>query len=84
MNIFRGSVIQRLKSGKTRKSGIVLMSRQKKLADLFMVFPARLETLPKVFHSYSFIRCPRNEAFRHFLVNFIKRLPKKQRPLQKF
>ena len=44
LNIFGDSVIQSLKSGKTRKSGIVPMSRQERLADLFLVFPARLET----------------------------------------
>ena len=31
-------------SVKTRKSGLVAMSFQKNLADLFLVFPARLET----------------------------------------
>ena len=34
-----------------QKSGIFLMSRQEKLADLFQVFLARLKTLPKVFSS---------------------------------
>ena len=55
-----------------------------KLADLFLVFPARLETWPKVFHLYSFIKHSKNEAFKHFLVNFVKRLPWKRWPLQKF
>ena len=59
-------------------SGLVAMSRQENLADLFPVFPARLETGPIVFHSYSTIKHPRNEAFRHFLVNFIKPLPWKR------
>ena len=36
------SVIQSLKSGKTGKSGLVSTLRQEKLADLFMVFLARL------------------------------------------
>ena len=44
MNIFGDSVIQSLKSGKTRESGLVPMSRQEKVADLFLVFPAILET----------------------------------------
>ena len=44
LNILEDSVIQSLKSGKTRKSGLVSMSRQEKLADLFLVFPAKLET----------------------------------------
>ena len=40
LNIFEDSVIQSLKSGKkTRKNGLVPMSRQGKLADLFLVFP---------------------------------------------
>ena len=41
LNIFGDTVIQSMKSGKTRKSGFDPMSRQKKLASLF---PARLET----------------------------------------
>ena len=44
VNIFGDSVIQTLKSGKTLKTGLVPMSRQEKLADLFLVFPASLET----------------------------------------
>ena len=83
LNIFGDSVIQILKSGKTRKSGRVPMSRQEKLADLFLVFPDRLETWPKAFHSYSFIKCSKNETFRHFLFNFIKHLPWKRWLLQK-
>ena len=54
-----------LKSGKAQKSSLVPMSSQEKLTDLFLVFPVRLETLSKAFHSYS-----RNEALRHFSVNF--------------
>ena len=34
------------------------MSRQGEFADLFLVFPAILETWQKVFHSYSFIIFP--------------------------
>ena len=67
-------MIQSLKSGKTWKCGLVPMSRQEKLADLFLVFPARLQTWPKAFHSYFFIKHSKNEAFRHFLVNFMKQL----------
>ena len=52
--------------------------------NLFLVFPATLETWPKAFHSYPFIKRSRNDAFRHFLVNFIKRFPWKQWPLEKF
>ena len=37
LNIFEDSVIQSLKNGKTRKSSLVLMLRQRKLADLFLV-----------------------------------------------
>ena len=62
-NIFGDSVIQSLRSGKTQKSGLVPMSRQEKLADLFLLDL-----------KYDQKR-PRNEAFGHFLVNFIKRLP---------
>ena len=69
---------------KTRKSGLVPMLRQEKRAHLFLVFPAKLETSPKAFHSYSFIKRSRNKAFRHYFVNFIKRLPWKRRPLEKF
>ena len=83
-NIFWKSVIQSLKRGKTRKGGLVPMQRQEKLADLFLVFAARLETWPNVFHSYSFIKRFRNEAFRHFSVSFIKQLPWKPWPLEKF
>ena len=84
LNIFGDSVIQSLKSGNTRKSGLVPMSRQEKLADLLLLFAARLETWQKAFHSYSIIERYRNEAFWHFLVNFIKRLPEKRWPLEKF
>ena len=76
--MFGDSVIKSLKSGKTEKSGFVPMSRQEKLADLFLVFPTRLGTWPTAFHSYSFIKRSRNEAFRHFSVNFIQRLPWKR------
>ena len=77
-NISGDYVMQTSNSGKTRKSGLFLMSRQENLADLFLVFPVRHETRPKAFHSYSLIKCSKNEAFRHSLVNFIKRLPWKR------
>ena len=67
-----------------RKSSFVPMLRQEKLSDLFLVFPARLAKWPKAFQWYSFIKLTRNEAFRHFLVHSIKRLPWKRRTLQKF
>ena len=70
--IFRDTVIQSLKSEKTQKSGLVPMSRQEKLENLFMVFPARLGILRKAFRSYFLIKRSRNENFRHFLVNFLK------------
>ena len=41
LNIFGDTVIQRFKSRRTRKKSLVPMSRQKKLADLFLVFPSR-------------------------------------------
>ena len=41
------------------------------------------KTWSKTFHSNSIIKLSRNEAFRHFLVNFIKRLAWKRWPLQK-
>ena len=44
LNIFGDFVIESLKNGKTRKSGLVPMSRQEKLADLFLIFSARFET----------------------------------------
>ena len=56
--------------------------RQEKIWDLLLVFPAKLETWPKAFHSYSFIKRSRNEAFRYFLVNFIKWLPLEKFRLQ--
>ena len=62
LNIFGDSVIQSLKNVKIRKSGLVPMLRQEKLADLFLVFPAILETWQKVFHLYSFIKHSRNES----------------------
>ena len=71
-------MIQSLKSEKTRKSRPVPMSRQEKLADLILVFDARFKTRAIAFRSYSFIKHSRNEAFRHFLVNFIKLLPWKR------
>ena len=61
MGICGDTVIQNEK----RKSGLVSMWRQEKLADLFLVFAARLKTSPKVFHLYSFIKHSRNEAFRN-------------------
>ena len=84
LNVFGDPVIQSLKSENTRKSGLVPMSRKAKLADWFLVIPTRLETWPKVFYSYSFIKRSRNEAFRHFFVNFLIRLPWKRWPLEKF
>ena len=44
LKIFGDSVIQILKSRKTRKSGLIPMSGQEKRVDLFLVFPAKLET----------------------------------------
>ena len=79
---FRKPKLQKWRN--TWKSGVVPMSRQEKFADLFLVFPARLETWPKAFHSYSFFKCSRNEVFWYFLVNFIKRLPLKRWPVQNF
>ena len=66
--------MQSSKSGKTRKSGLVLMSRQGKFADLFLVFPVWLETWPKAFHLYSFFKCSRNEAFKPFFSQFDQRV----------
>ena len=63
---------------------LVPMSRKEKLTNLFLEVPDRLKTWPKALHSYSFIKLSRNEAFKHFLVNFIKRLPCKQWPLWQF
>ena len=62
------------------------MSRQKNLLIyLFLVFPARLTDMIKsVSFVSAFIKASRNEAFRDFLVNFIKWLPWKQWPSQKF
>ena len=57
------------KKWKNTKSGLVPISRKNKLADLYLVFPARLEACPKAFR---FVRIPllnapcRNETFRHF------------------
>ena len=62
MGICGDTVIQNEK----RKSGLVSRWWQEKLADLFLVFPARLKTSPKVFHLYFFIKHSRNEAFRNF------------------
>ena len=44
LNTFGDTVIQSLKSGKTRKNAPVPMSKKEKLAALFLLFPARLET----------------------------------------
>ena len=44
LNIFGDSEIQSLKSGKNTKSGLVPKSRQEQLADLLLVFPARVKT----------------------------------------
>ena len=84
LNVFGNSVIQSFKRGKKRKSGLVSMSRQEKLADLTLVFPARLETWPKAFHSYPFIKCSRNEAFRHFFVKFYQTVTMETMTVQKF
>ena len=65
--LFGDSVIQSLKSGKTRTNGLVPMSRQEKLADLLPWY-----SLPNLKHDQKrFIRIPllngsENEAFRHF------------------
>ena len=45
--------------------------------------PDRLKTWPKPLHSYPFIKPSRNEAFRHFIVNFIKWLPWNRWPVTK-
>ena len=74
-SVFGDTVIQSLRSEKNTKSRVVPILRQEKLANLFLVFLARLETLLKTFRSYSLTNSSKNEAFKHFLVNFIKRLP---------
>ena len=61
---------QSLKSGKTRKSGLVPMSKQEKLTDLSLIFPTTLETWLKVFRSYYFIKRSRNEAFKALFSQF--------------
>ena len=54
--------IQSWKSGKTWKLASFPCWGRKNLADLFLIFPARLKTWPNAFHSYSFIKLSRNEA----------------------
>ena len=69
LNILGDCVIQSLKSGKTRKSGLIPMSRQEKLAELFLVFPARLQTRPKRFISIPSLNVPKmrpSGAFSQF------------------
>ena len=46
------------------------MSRQEKRVDLFLVFPGQFKTQPKTFHSYSFIKLSRNEAFDGLFSQF--------------
>ena len=75
MNIMGDSVNQSLKSRKTRKSGLVPMWRQEKVGDLFLMFPAILKHDKKPLIHIPSLKCSRNEAFGHFLVNFFKRLP---------
>ena len=53
LNSFDDTVIQNLKSGKTRKSGFIPMVRQEKLEDLFLVFLPDLK-----YHQKRFIRIP--------------------------
>ena len=48
-NSFGYTVMQSLKIGKTRKSGLVPTLRQKNFADLFLVLPDRLKTWSKLF-----------------------------------
>ena len=53
---------------KKQESDLVSKLRQEKLADLFLVFPARLEAWPKVFHSYSFIKVVRNKKWKKIFI----------------
>ena len=55
LDSFGDNVIQNLKSG---KNGLVHIQRQEKLADLLLVFPARLQTSPKRFIHISSLNIP--------------------------
>ena len=70
---------------KTRKSGLVPVSRQKNLRIYFWYSLPDLKHDQKHFiRIYSFIKRSRNEVLRHFLVNFIKPLPWKRCTEEKF
>ena len=57
------------------------MFRQENLANLILMSAGQLQMQPKGFHSYSFIKFSRNEAFGHFLVDYIEWLAWKQQLL---
>ena len=64
LNLSRNTVIQSLKRGKLRKSGLAPMLTQEKIAELFMVFSARLETCPDAFHLCFFISLAKPSSIR--------------------
>ena len=75
LNISGDPVIQSLKSGKTRKSGLIHMSRQEKLADLFWYSLSDLKHDQKRFICIPSLNVPEMRLLGTFLVYFIKRLP---------
>ena len=79
-NILGDTIIQSLKSEKTRKISLVPIPRHENLADLFLILPGQLQMSSKRFHLYFFVKLSKNEALRSFLVIFVQWLPWKPRP----
>ena len=71
-NICGDSVIKSLKSREAQKVASFPCRGRKNLwiYSWYSLSNSRLETRPKAFHSYSFIKRSRNEAFNPVVVNF--------------
>ena len=61
-NILGDNTLESLRSEKTRKINLVLISKHEHLADLFLVLPGQLQMSSKRLHLYSFIKLSKNEA----------------------
>ena len=80
LNIFGDSVIQNLKNGKTRKCGLVPLSRQERLRIYSWYSLPDFKIDPKHVIRIPSLNVP---EMRHFLVNFIKQLPWKSMTVRK-
>ena len=75
LNIPGDTILQSLKSEKTRKTSLIPIPRHENLADLFLILPGQLQMSSKRFHLYSLIKLSKNKVLRPFLVIFVEWLP---------